>query len=316
MGENVRLDDNFFLGKGLRLKDTNLWSLPVATENNCSLGFEVNFANIHEGLEYISFPRSIAIQFASTFVTSNGQRYFRIETKKYSDNPAQSGNEIWRSLDEKTLVFLLIRLMTTHYKREEYKEVIMDWSAKCAARAGLEKFDKKIGKLLYGFLSYYCSSQVLLIETIQFLETLNPSELEKFLWPSFVEVINSTNRKSCSLSIQALTEESPCCGYVLNSLCMIFVILQNNEANDQYALEYAQQLLQKQANYSPKLYVLRKSQILSQDFTSPFGISQRSEEHLGKELFFAFLLEDSNSEWKLGLNGFLHQVKERAAQEY
>ena len=320
---------NIFLGKGLTSPDDWLWSIPSADPSRSSLGFELDFTQ-EDGLQFLSYPRLMAVQIASTFVNEHGKRFVRVETRaSESDRPVRLPSELWQTMDPKQLVFVLVRILlfSGQYAPRDYANAILAWSRRAmSSGCGADRFEKKLAKPLYGLLRLVKSP--LQVKRRRLLGEVNPNDMEKLCWPVLLPVVSvsKTSRMPLGLSKsvldQSLRDQQD---LVLDTTSDIIVLLAggggNPDSPDHPAIAAGRALVLK-CPHHPRMSVLDLSKVLSSsmDFTSP--MKGREAEATG--LLWELMYEDApamaglamgGGDWPLGLQSFVSDIVGTAKRE-
>lgn len=232
---------SFFLGPGhCNKQGLGLWTVPSCPPTQ-TLGFELDFADQLMGMESFTYPRAMAVQVASSFVTLDGKRFTRVESKccEGTDTPACSQQETWKWADYSVLVYLLVRLLVFSFDRQDYADVVLDWAARAIAQRGLqaERFERKLGRQLFGWLQAPECGQSLR-GNFCLAASLPPADLERYLWPALCR----TDLPNHLLALNRHSLASPTHSYILDAVSHVFVVFGQDADEARRARDRAEQL--------------------------------------------------------------------------
>lgn len=313
-----------FLGPGSPCSfEQDLWSVPsVSDPQEFALGFEIYFSFL-EGLESMSYPRSAAIQIASSFVDMHGQHMIKVETKTAgSDRPIRARMELWHSMDAKIVMFVLTRLILNDADEAmasesmiDLKETVWDWCTKTATKSGYDAFQRKLGKYCFGLLMTPEVLGALMNKRTMAARVCNWDTLERYLQPLLVDLEHPTKRLSLKRSV--LVSGGGASTFVMDSASDLIIIDQNGGAD----LEVVEKFLS--INYSTHPAwnrVIRLKNVFVEDKIrspgTPFQSTPRSHDVIGKDLLESLLLDDAQApDFSEGYKSFCDILKQRMGEQ-
>ncbi|KAH9253536.1 hypothetical protein BASA81_008583 [Batrachochytrium salamandrivorans] len=295
LASSATLPASFFLGPGHCNKEgAGLWTVPSCSPTQ-TLGFELDFADQLMGMESFTYPRAMAVQVASSFVTLDGKRFTRVESKccEGTDTPACSQQETWKWADYSVLVYLLVRLLVFSFDKQDYADVVLDWAARAIAQRGLqaEKFERKLGRQLFGWLQAPECGQSLR-GNFCLAASLTPADLERYIWPALCRADLPNNLLPLSRNSLA----SPPHSYILDAVSHIFVALGQDVDEARRARDRAEQM----ASASDAVFIeLLLSEVMAIGTNGSSGGSgmtlnpfAKTPSEANRDLFASLLYED------------------------
>lgn len=278
------------------------------------LGFEMSHASQFLGLEDLVYPRTCAVQVASSFhvplwrdassSASRARRVLKLETRTAPRDVARTLLSLRSGVDVSAQLFLLVRLLLSqsHLSRGEKREVLLDW---CARNFAVSRplFLERLAKTLFGVLRApeLTSPAFSPIERHEVGFALPQRELELYARPLLFHATTSITAdiRPLPLSLSSLNLDSLAEVAVMDAYTHIFILANDRHSHAfQRAEEWAVEQQTTRASNVGGVHIRRLFHATMRQATGgAVFINPRNEDEVAWREFHHFLYDDDCNEF-------------------